>query len=285
MSHPPVPVAMKCSIARRHARCLMLPAAAIAILLAWSIPQWLVFKKIVAMLALPPGLVWLGLMALAGWPGLTRGVRTLATLVFLTYTLCGNVWFGSWMLGRLEAPYVTLPKTDEKFDAICVLGGGSSAKPDGKPQLGPAGDRLMVPAKMFLAGHTGHLVASGRNVTGSGGGRSLADDTAVLWHDLGIPDSAITRLDDPRTTREEIHAYKNLIASRAWRHVGVCSSAWHLRRVEKICRDEGIAMTPVPADFLSGPLPWNPLYAVPQTNGFHYVQKALWEYLGTMTGG
>ncbi len=44
-------------------------------------------------------------------------------------------------------------------------------------------------------------------------------------------------------------------------------------------------MIPVPADFLSAPLPWNPLYAVPQARGFQNVQKALWEYLGVLTGG
>jgi len=32
-------------------------------------------------------------------------------------------------------------------------------------------------------------------------------------------------------------------------------------------------------------VPWNPMYAVPQTSGFQNVQKALWEYLGSMTGG
>jgi uncharacterized SAM-binding protein YcdF (DUF218 family) len=97
--------------------------------------------------------------------------------------------------------------------------------------------------------------------------------------------AAIIRLSGPRTTTEEIRACKKLIAGKSWKRVGVCSSAWHLRRVEKICRQEGVDMIPVPADFLSTRLPWSPMYAVPQARGFQNVQKALWEFLGAFTGG
>jgi len=276
---------MKYPIPLQRLPCLLLPAAICAILLVWSVPHLLIARKVLALLVLPPGLLWLGLMVLAGWPGLKRWGRCLAVLVLIGYTLTGNAWLGGWLLGRLESPYVAMAQPAERFDAIFVLGGGSSARPDGGPQLGPAGDRLVVPVRLFLAGQAGHLVASGLNVTDSGGERSLADDTAKLWCELGIPETSIIRLSKPRTTREEIQAYKALIAARSWQRVGVCSSAWHLRRVGKICRSEGIHLIPVPADFLSAPLPWNPLYAVPQARGFQNVQKALWEYLGVLSGG
>jgi hypothetical protein len=55
--------------------------------------------------------------------------------------------------------------------------------------------------------------------------------------------------------------------------------------VERICRSEGVELIPIPADFLSGPLPRSPMYAIPQARGFQNVQKALWEYLGAATGG
>ena len=276
---------MRIPLPIRVAPCLRLPLTVSIVLLAWSLPSWLIAKKVLGLLLLPPGLLWLALMMLATWPGLRRGGRGLAALALVVYTLAGNPWLGAWLLGRLEAPYAALKPADTKFDAICVLGGGSSARPDGKPQLGPAGDRLIVPARLYLAGKSAHLVASGLNVTDCDGSRSLADDTAALWRGLGVPEAAITRLSSPRTTKEEIRAYKDLIAARSWRHVGVCSSAWHLRRVETICRQEGLRMIPVPADFLSGPLPWVPMYAVPQARGFQNVQKALWEYLGALTGG
>ena len=244
----------------KRLRCLLLPATVCGLLLLCSLPSLLITRKIVALLVLPPGLLWLGLMVLAGWPGLRPGGRGLALLVLIAYTLTGNPWLGGWLLGQLESPYVTLAQPAGRFDAICVLGGGSSARPDGAPQLGPAGDRLIVPARMFLAGR-------------------------ALWRDLGIPEAAVIRLSDPRTTKEEISAYKALIAARCWKRVGVCSSAWHLRRVELICHNQGLCLIPLPADFLSARLPWNPMYAVPQAHGFQNVQRALWEYLGSLTGG
>ena len=264
---------------------LLLPAMVCVGLLLWSIPSLLIAKKVIGLLILPSGLVWLGLMVLVGWPGLNRWGRGFAALVLVVYTIAGNAWTGAWLLGKLESPYAGMAHSAESFDAICVLGGGSSAVPGGDAQLGPAGDRLIVPARLFLTGKTKHLVASGLSVTDIKGSRSLADDTAAIWLELGIPEIAITRLSKPRTTAEEIRAYKELIASNSWKRVGVCSSAWHLRRVEKICRKEGVAMIPVPADFLSSPLPWTPMYAVPQARGFQNVQKALWELLGSATGG
>lgn len=266
-------------------RAFWFPALVCCGLLLWALPSKLIATKVIGLLAMPAGLVWLGLLAMAGWPSLSRWNRGLAGLVLIAYTLAGNSWCGGWLLDRLESPYAAMPATEERFDAICVLGGGSSARPDGDAQLGPAGDRLIVPARLFLSGKTGHLVASGLNVTDIGGGRSLADDTARLWQDLGIPDASITRLSTPRTTQEEIRAYKELMKTKDWRRVGVCTSAWHLRRVEKICRKEGVVLIPVPADFLSGPLPWSPMYAIPQARGFQNVQKALWEFLGAATGG
>jgi uncharacterized SAM-binding protein YcdF (DUF218 family) len=264
--------------------CLWLPLAVVASLLAWSLPSVLIAKKVIALLLMPAGLVWLGLMAAVGWPGLSFRARGLAMLLLAVFTLAGNSWSGSFLLGGLEKRYVALPPASEPFEAVFVLGGGTSARPDGGAQLGPAGDRLIAPARMYLAGKTTHLVASGLSVTEIGNYRSLAGETASLWLELGIPESAITRINAPRTTREEIVEFKKLIEARSWRRVGVCSSAWHLRRVETICRSEGLEMVPIPADFLSGSLPWNAMYAVPQARGFQNVQKALWEYLGVFTG-
>jgi len=165
-------------------------------------------------------------MTLTAWPGMALGGRFFATLVLCVYTFAGNAWFGGWLLGKLESPYVSMTHPAEPFDTICELGGGSSATPGGDAQLGPSGDRLIVPAKLFLSGKARHLVASGLSVTDIDGSRSIAHDTATLWIALGIPDAAISRLSTPRTTSEEIRAYKELVAANSWKRVGVCSSAW-----------------------------------------------------------
>lgn len=266
-------------------RLMLPPLSACVVLFAWAMPSLLIVKKVLALLLLPAGLVWLGLIALAAWPDLGRWKRGGAIALLAIHTLAGNAWFGTWLLGKLEAPYVACEAPAAKLDALCVLGGGTMARPDGSAELGPSGDRVMVAARWFLTNRTARLVASGLNVTDLGGSRSLAEDTAHIWRDLGIPENAVTKLSEPRTTKEEIRGYRKLMETRGWKNVGVCSSAWHLRRVGRICADEGLKMTPVPADFLSTKLPWSAMYAVPQARGFQNVQKALWEYLGGLIGG
>ncbi len=278
--HPPVKVYLM-----PWTRPLLLAIGVCAGLLLSSFPSMLIAKKVIGFLIMPAGLIWLGLMVLVCWPGSKRWGRVMAILVLVVYTVSGNAWTGSWLLATLEKPYQKTAGPVEPFDAICVLGGGSSATPGGNVQLGPSGDRLIVPARMFSKGEVKHLVASGLSVTDIRGSRSLADDTAEVWHELGIPEEAITRISTPRTTSEEIREYKKLVAEKGWKRVGVCSSAWHLRRVMKLCEKEGVTMVPVPADFLSAKLPWTPMYAVPQARGFQNVQKAIWEYLGDLGGG
>lgn len=254
-------------------------------LFLWASPSLLIVKKVIALLMLPAGLVWLLLAALAGWPGLKRSTRALVIAAFVIYTITGNAWTGSCLLDSLERPYAGQIPPAEPLDALLVLGGGTSARPDGAAQLGPAGDRVITAARCFLSGKTAHLVASGLNVTDIGGHRSLAADTALIWNELGIPETAVVKLETPRTTREEIREFKSLVAQRGWKRVGVCSSAWHLRRVETLCAAEALTALPIPADFLSTKLPFNAMYAVPQARGFQNVQKALWEFLGGLVGG
>ena len=65
---------------------IVLPVAAcrgVFAALLWSIPSLLMAKKVVALLVLPPGLVWLGLMAMVAWPGLHRWGRGLAALLLV----------------------------------------------------------------------------------------------------------------------------------------------------------------------------------------------------------
>jgi uncharacterized SAM-binding protein YcdF (DUF218 family) len=268
-----------------HLRTIRLPLLVVAGLLIAAAPSALIASKIIGMLLMPAGVVWLGFLMLADRPGMSVLTRALVITVLIVHTLAGSAWLGAWLLGKLEAPYAALTPPTEKLDAICVLGGGSSARPDGDPQLGPAGDRLTTPVRLMLTGKASTLVASGLNVTDAGGSRSLARDTARIWMDLGVSEAAIILLEKPRNTREEVRAYRDLISQQGWQHVGVCSSAWHLRRVEAICRKEGLTVVPIPADFLSAPLPWSPLYAIPQARGFQNVQKALWEFLGAFGGG
>lgn len=252
-------------------------------LAAWAIPQPLLAKKVIGLLLMPTGLVWLSLLALLFWPRLPRGARAWVALITLVYSLAGNVWFGNWLCARLEAPYRPYAEVSEPLDAIYVLGGGTNVSLDGKTQLGTSGERVTIPARLYREGKVKHLIASGRSITEMGTDRDLAAETAIIWRNLDVPDSAISQLPDARNTKEEVHAYKGHLAGRDWKRVGICSSAWHLRRVEKHCQREGIKFIPVPVNFLGENQTWTPIYAIPQAEGFDHVQRVIWELLGTLS--
>jgi uncharacterized SAM-binding protein YcdF (DUF218 family) len=249
----------------------------------------LVCAKIVALVMLPAGLVWL-LLALCAVQAWRRGSRAAAGVLgalFLLDTLAGNAYLGSALLTVLERG---LPHLDaehvEAFDAVCILGGGTLEDADGNGELGDGGDRLAVAAALVHAGKAPLVVASGSRIGAiDSGDRNLADETATLLGGLGVPPEKIIRLaSGPENTAQELAAYKDLIAARGWRRVGLVSSAWHLPRALRLCARIGLVMVPIPADHRNSMPPPSCYWLVPQQEGFFKVHHACWELLGCWLG-
>lgn len=263
---------------------LLLPAAAFGVALA--LDGGFVGQKAIARLAMPAGALWLlgyaGVLALlsAGHARAAVGAGGL----WLLYSLAGNLWLGGVLLRHLEAPFTAAPTGH--FDAALVLGGGTALRPDGAPQLGPAGDRLRVAARLFRAGQVDRLVTCGTSVAGiqQAEERDLAEETAALWAEWGVPEAAIVRVPGPRNTREEIAALRALVAEHGWQRVAVITSAWHLPRALALARAAGLDVVPVGADF-RGEAPVAGVFGlIPSANGLYRVQTAAWELLGRATG-
>lgn len=264
-----------------------LAVAVLLVLAAALSPGSYELRKFVGLCLMPAGLVWLGLLALARVLA-QRAVRPLAFAalsLWLLYTVTGNVWFGSVVLARLQRGYGTLdPFGQGKFDAVLVLGGGVEVSGEGVPALTAAGDRVVLAARLYRAGRTPVLVASGPYLP-LGGGRAIstAAATALIWRQLGVPEESIVLLDGPRTTTDEVLALKTAVAERGWRRVGLLTSAWHLPRAMRLCRRFGVEAVPLAADAVAMPraqLRW----VVPQELGFSRVQMGCWEALGSFAG-
>ncbi len=265
--------------------------------LAWTVPvlglvglAFLVvgniyLQKVCARLLLPTGLIWIGLIAT--WLGLmwnrhAKGAIAVG-LITLLYSAAGNVWLGAALLHGLEANLPPLdPTTTERFDAICVLGGGTDVDPFGQPQLGRAGDRVVTGARWYIAGKTPFLVTSGSGLPGDT--RDLSVETATIWRGLGIPEAAIIHVPGPQITREEITALQKLAQERGWQRVGLVTSAWHMPRALSHCQRLGFSVVPLACHRLSAPsLPWF-IFAIPHHEGFELTSIALWERLGALVG-
>ena len=251
--------------------------------------QDLTVQKGLALLVMPAGLAWLLLAGLAGvaWARRRRGTALATAAAWLLYTLAGNVWLGSALLAGLESriPVRDLATLPGVFDAVFVLGGGTTLGSDGRPQLGSGGDRLVLAAQLFAERKALRLIASGTSIAGLDQERDLAQETVTLWRAMGVPAEVIGAIPTPAVnTRQEIAAYKRMVDERHWRDVALVSSAWHLPRALALCAQAGLSVTPLGAD-RRGRLPsWSPYYLIPQSCGFEAVQAACWEHLGRWTG-
>lgn len=254
-----------------------------------SLPNLLFVGKVLGRLAMPVGVLW-GALLLApiyAWHRRNRrGAAGLAAL-FLVYTLAGNPSLGGAMLAWLEHDYVTLDPTEgEPLDAIFLLGGATSMPPapGREAALAPAGDRLLTAARVFTERDVGVLVVSGSTIEGLGPPRDIAAESVAVLEDMGVPPDKVERLTGPKNSSQEVQAYQALAAERGWTRVGVVTSAWHLRRVMKLCDEHGLAAEPMPAD-RRGFVGWSGLLSViPDGSGFANIQKASWEVVGAAVG-
>jgi uncharacterized SAM-binding protein YcdF (DUF218 family) len=240
-------------------------------------------QKFVGRLAMPLGLLWLGCALSVLVAALRRRWRLAALLsaCFVLFTASCSSWVGDGLMRHLEAT-IPHPLNSElpTLEAVFVLGGSTSRGPRGDAFVNHAGDRVLLAARLFQLGKTPLLVASGSGFPGIDPDRDLAQETAEIWRELGIPAAAIVELPGPVNTRQEIAAYQALCRARGWTRVGIISSAWHLPRALSLCRTAGFTALPIGADWRSDDAAFSALSLVPTGFGAATVQVACWEWLG-----
>jgi uncharacterized SAM-binding protein YcdF (DUF218 family) len=247
----------------------------------------LAFSKLIGMLCMPTGLLWLGLLLAMVWAfkRRMRGLGGFLAFLFLGFTLAGNPQVGALLMDRLEATVPALPEDAAPMDALFVLGGGSQVDERGRPSLGVSGDRIIEAARLWRAGKARCLVASGASDDDSTGRRNLGAETREIWRSLGIPNTVIREIQEPCfITRDEIKAYGRLKTQEGWHRVGLLSSAWHLPRAMALAKRAGLDVLPIPSD-RQGRVPRFQLWhMVPQEEGLRKTQLACWEMLGRRVG-
>jgi uncharacterized SAM-binding protein YcdF (DUF218 family) len=245
-------------------------------------------QKFVGRLAMPLGLLWLGL-ALGVLVAARRRRWRMAALLsacFVLFTVSCSSWVGDGLIRRLEAN-IPHPLNSElpNLQAVFVLGGSTSRGPHGDAYVNHAGDRVLLAARLFQLGKTPLLVASGSGFPGIDADRDLAHETANIWRELGIPATAIVELPGPVNTRQEIEAYQALSRERGWTNVAIISSAWHLPRALRLCRTAGFQALPIGADWRSEDASFTIHNIMPTGSGAATVQVACWEWLGILING
>lgn len=247
--------------------------------------SFLSLQKMFALLVMPSGLLWLLLLAACVWcwRRRQRGPAILLSITAVAYTILGNEHAGRALMASLEN---RIPASDiqtvQPFDAVMVLGGGTNVDPLGNGACGPAGDRVIMAARLWHAGKARVLVASGHSLDGKG---DLGAETRSIWLGLGVPAASIITVPSICfNTTQEIAAYRILVDKHGWKRLGLITSAWHLPRALALAERQQLAMVPIGTDWRGAPRSFMLHELIPQGMGFLNSQLAAWEYLGRWLG-
>ncbi len=234
---------------------LLLPVAvATSLAVVWLVDGRAVVEKIVTRLVLPTGLLWLALIVLAliAWRRQQRALAGGAAALWVLISLMGNGRMAGLIANHLERDYQHLdPFSGPPYDVLVVLGGGASQGPNGATQVNQAGDRIVLAARLFHASRAQRLICTGQRIRAlEPGGVDPGEQAQIVLQQLGVPRSAVITSGGTNTA-EELRGIADLDVRGA--RVGLVTSAWHMSRALRLAEANGLALVPVPADFITAP--------------------------------
>lgn len=242
------------------------------------------FSKILPLALLPLGLslmlLLLGLAMRWRWPL----IGAFALLWFFSLGLVSQVLW-RW----LEAPWQRLPAAAAPTaDAIVVLSGGRHPAP-GAARISEweDPDRFLAGLDLYRAGKAPRLLFTGgaspfRPGQPPEGQRYLAEA-----EQLGIPATAMASTPVVVNTAEEAVAIRRLLQVPSARSILLVTSAFHMRRAQRLFERQGLVVKPFPVDFQTrgawaGPLWRDPSQWFPTAQALDHSSRALRELLGRL---
>jgi len=233
-------------------------------------------QRVVTDMAMPVGMIWL--LAFGGAiqqfrVGNRRAGYVLAT-AFLAIWILFSSFVSDAVIGAIEYPLASIsPIADESpdYQAVIVLGGGAGLNYAGHTELGNAGERIAMAAKLWHAKKTDRIICTGTEKPhsppifdiGDGSWRSsdfADDDPAEVGRDilrsLGVPPDRIFRCGGQNTISEMQHLAVQLptfnFDADDPKPIGLITSAFHLPRAMRLARSQQLEFVPIPAGSYAG---------------------------------
>ena len=247
-------------------------------------------SKILPLAVLPLGLslvlVLVGLIGRWRWPVFT------ALMLLWVFSL-GLVSQGLWRW--LEAPWQRRAATAApSADAIVVLSGGRHPAPGAaRVSEWEDPDRFLAGLDLYRAGKAPRLLFTG-GASPFLPGQSLEGQRYLQEaRQLGIPAAAMASTPPVVNTAEEAAAIRSLLAppssplSATSPRILLVTSAFHMRRAQRLFERQGLQVLPFPVDFQAlgrwaGPLWRDPTQWLPSARALDDSSRALRELMGRL---
>ena len=174
----------------------------------------------------------------------------------------------------IESPWTrSVVSAAPEAQAIVVLSGG------------PA-DRFLSGVALFKAGRAPRLLFTGGQ---SPYQRGVAPEGELYLQDaevFGVPASAMASTPTVVNTADEARAVRALLPGRD-RRILLVTSAFHMRRAQRLFEREGLRVVPFPVDFQArspraGSIWRDPLLWLPSAGHLHGSSRALREWIGRL---
>ena len=244
-----------------------------------------ILSKLLPLALLPLGLslilLLVGLIARWRWPVIT------ALLLLWVFSL-GLVSQGLWRW--LEAPWTRQPAAAApSADAIVVLSGGRHPAPgSARVSEWEDPDRFLAGLDLYRAGKAPRLLFTGGASPFRPGQPPEGQRYLQEAQQLGIPAAAMASTPPVLNTAEEAAAIRQLLPARA--RIQLVTSAFHMRRAQRLFERQGLQVLPFPVDFQArgrwaGPLWRDPTQWLPRAKSLDNSSRALRELLGRLVYG
>ncbi|NVN92777.1 MAG: YdcF family protein [Desulfuromonadales bacterium] len=243
-----------------------------------------ILKKLLTPLIIPPGL-FVMLLLFSGVVLWRRNLRRYASFniaVALLIWVVSIVPVSRALIGSLESG-LSIP-TPVQGDVVILLGGGIY---EGVPDLTGSGSpsedmcpRLVTAARLYRRLHVPIIISGGSVYAGR------APEAPVIRRflvDLGVAEEQMILEAKSRDTRENALYCSEIVRQRGFRRPVLVTSAYHMRRSIQAFKKEGVMVTPLPAQFVTGkalPLLWAD--CLPSANALLHSSSALREYAGLL---
>lgn len=239
-----------------------------------------ILSKLLPLAVLPLGLslilLLVGLLGRWRWP-------VIAALLLLWLSSLGLVSQGLWRW--LEAPWTRQPAAAAPIaDAIVVLSGGRHPAPgSARVSEWEDPDRFLAGLDLYRAGKAPRLLFTGGASPFRPGQPPEGQRYRREAAQLGIPEAAMASTPPVLNTAEEAVAIRRLLPARA--PILLVTSAFHMRRAQRLFERQGLQVRPFPVDFQTrgawaGPLWRDPSQWLPSARSLDDSSRALRELLG-----